>query len=237
MIWGLYETNSFGAYRPDGDFAGWELQLKHHFLDEMSDQEQQSYGTHGYMSYFSHTKKKFLEEPGYTIDGLPPIGPMQAHEVPEEFAIEKKPSGELSALITLNRVPAVNEELKAAIEALEPGVHEFWPIRLTLPKGGEWPVQYYTMRIGRFLDSFRPEESDEGAWRKRGVKTDRYYVSIPKKEYFAELGMSRAEIGDAHLWRERRLGRPEICMSNEMQAVLKKTGLKGSKLYRLKDVP
>lgn len=236
MTWGIYETSSFGAYMPDGEYVGWDEALEQYYIEVMTDEERAEYGIHKFRSYANSVTRKFTHEPGFTIDGLPPLGPVLDHEVPKEFKLYRKPAKDLSAMIHLG-VHAVSEELKAAIEALEPGVHEFWPIRLTLPGGDAWPVQYYTMRIGRFLDSFRPDESDEGSWEKRGIKVDRYLVEIPDKKHFAGLGMSQAEIGGAHLWREKHLYLPQICMSDEMQAAMKAAGFKGSKLYRMKDVP
>ena len=43
--------------------------------------------------------------------------------------------------------------MKRAIENLEPGVHQFqfWPIRIVMPKGREYPVPFYGTVIRRFL--------------------------------------------------------------------------------------
>lgn len=236
MTWGIYETTSYGAYLLDGEFVEWDEVLKQYYDEVMDDEERATYGDFKFLNYSQNVVKKFSAEPGSISNDLP-LGPVLDHEVPKEYKLYKKPAKDVSGLVSMNGIHAVSEELKAAIEALEPGVHEFWPIRLTLPGGDAWPVQYYTMRIGRFLDSFRPDASDEGSWRKRGIKVDRYYVNIPDKKHFSGLGMSQAEIGGAHLWREKHLYRPKICMSDEMQAAMKAAGFKGSKLYRMKDVP
>ena len=56
----------------------------------------------------------------------------------------------LGALIYAHGVH-VSEPLKDIIEALEPGVHFYWPIRMTGPKGVEYPVRYYGMQIRHFF--------------------------------------------------------------------------------------
>ena len=233
MTWGIYETSSYGAYLLDGEYVGRREALEDYYDNVMDDEERATYGDFKFLNYKQNVAKKFSAEPGSISNDLP-LGPVLDHEVPKEYKLYKKPAKDLSGLVSMNGIHAVSEELKTAIEALEPGVHEFWPIRLTLPSGDAWPVQYYSMRIGRFLDSFRPDASDEGSWEKPSIL---YFVEIPDKKHFAGLGMSEKAIGASHLWRARHLGDPRICMSDEMQAAMKAAGFKGSKLYRMKDVP
>jgi hypothetical protein len=67
----------------------------------------------------------------------------------------------LGSLIILNdRLLAVDATSQGIIETLEPGEHQFWPIRITLRNGNEYAVPYYGMIIRRFIDSFAPEQSD-----------------------------------------------------------------------------
>ncbi|KJZ20361.1 imm11 family protein [Loktanella sp. S4079] len=235
MTWGIYETTSFGSYLPDGEYVGYDEGLKHYYYEVMSDADKEPFEKSGgrHITYSRYVTKKFVEDTGYMQDGLPLAGPVLDHEAPKEFRLVKKPSKGLSAMMQLG-YRAVSEELKTAIEALDPGVHDFWPVRITLPKGEEWPELYYTIRIGCYLESFRPEESDDGSWRTRNQKS--YYVDMPNKKCFSGLAMSQSVIGSSHLWKERSLRRPEFCMSDEMAAAFKKAGFTGSKLYKLKDV-
>ncbi|WP_106744031.1 imm11 family protein [Yoonia maritima] len=236
MTWGIYESTSFGSYLPDGEYVGYDEGLKHYYYEVMSDADKEPFENSGgkHIDYSAYVTKKFTKEPGYIKDGLPPAGPVLDHEAPKEFRLAKKPSKGLSAMMQLG-YRAVSEELKTAIEALEPGVHDFWPVRITLPKGEEWPELYYTIRFGRYLECFQPDESDEGSWEHPSEFA--YYVNFPESKLCSGLAMSRSVIGSAHLWKERLLGAPEMCMSDEMAAAFKKAGFTGSKLYKLKDVP
>ena len=233
MTWGMETPGSFGAYFPDGEYVGWEETLKQYFVEEMNDEEKLRY--HGrYASYARQVAQKFRLEIGVPRKHDPALTPLQPHEIPTEFKVlvnKGKPFGSLMMLTS--GLLAVDEELKAIIEELEPGVHAFWPIKITMPKGDPYPKQYHVMQIATFLDSFRPEESDEGSWRFSGF---RYYVKLPNKQCYSGLAMSTAVIGSHHLWWERRLGRPETCISDTLQAAIKKAGLKVPKLSKLKDV-
>jgi hypothetical protein len=56
----------------------------------------------------------------------------------------------LGSLVLLpDRLLAVDATLKEIIEGLEQGVHQFWPLRIIMPKGNELPVPYYGMVIHR----------------------------------------------------------------------------------------
>jgi len=236
MTWGIYETSSFGSYLLDGEIEGHVEALKKYYDEVMTDAEREPFEKHGgrHLAYKYHVTDKLTREPGYSKEGYPPTGPVLSHEAPPVFRLAKKPAKGLSALVMAGYY-AVSGTLKDKIEALEPGVHEFWPLRILLPRGEEWPEQFYTIRFGRYLDSFRPDESDEGSWYSNDGKN--FTVDLPKKEKFAGLAMSKSAIGSAHLWKERAFAIPEICMSYEMRAAFVEAGFMGSKLFKLRDVP
>jgi hypothetical protein len=48
--------------------------------------------------------------------------------------------------------------------------------------------------------------------------------------------MSSEVIGGAHLWRERILDRPRICLSDELEDAIAKAGLRMMKHYKMKSV-
>ena len=71
-----------------------------------------------------------------------------------------KPRKRLGAFISLpNRIYAVEAALKDIIEGLEPGVHQFNPVQILTSKGEPWPAEYFLMVVGRYLDSFRPDQT------------------------------------------------------------------------------
>ncbi len=131
----------------------------------------------------------------------------------------------------------VSEPLKDIIEALEPGVHFYWPIRIMGPKGVEYPVRYFGMLVRRFFTSFRPELSEPGSWNKApNTMTPMYTTRANSKAFYAELAISEAEVAGAHIWRERHLYQPNLLISDTLQAEIKKAGLKMWKYYKMKSV-
>jgi len=130
-----------------------------------------------------------------------------------------------------NKLLIVHQDLKEMIEELEPGILQFWPVEIVMPRDEVYPETYFGMRIGRFIDSFQPEQSDEGSFHKREL----YYGSDTKKAT-AGLAMSQSIIGDAQIWREKRLGIPNIFISNALQQKILDAGLQRPKHYQTKVV-
>jgi hypothetical protein len=223
MVWGWVGPRGFGDFFPHGDHVGWEEGLKRYFDEEMA-AEQKAAFDNWHVKYMGEVSRKFTEEGR---------GMLKSHERPTEFRMleARKSLGSLIALA--DGLLAVDEGLKEIIERLEPGVHQFWPLRITLPKGGEYPVPYYGMVICRFIDSFVPEQStvhqvSEGS--------SSYFTNGPTKQDYAALALSTGAIAGAHLWRERRLRMPDVFFSDELQAVMTRSGLRMAKHHRLKAV-
>jgi hypothetical protein len=91
------------------------------------------------------------------------------------------------------------------------------------------------MVIGQFLDCFNPAASDEGSWRKEdGYESYRAYMN--ENRYISGLAFSRGAIGDAHLWRERKVKSPEIYLSDRLKSACTEAGLRLPRSYRMKEV-
>ena len=171
MVWGVVEPNSFGDFFPNGDHVGWQEGIKRYFDEEMSAKQRAAHDNWD-VSYRGDVARKFTED----------MGPLQPHERPLEFRMMERPKS-LGSLILLNdRLLAVDATLKEILETLEPGVHQFWPLRITLRNGNEYPVPYYGMIIRRFIDSFVPEQSD--AHQATGVI---FYANGPTKKHYGNL--------------------------------------------------
>jgi hypothetical protein len=137
-----------------------------------------------------------------------------------------------SLLLLPNRLLAVDATLKEIIEGLEPGVHQFWPLRITMPKGEEYPVRYYGMIIRRFIDSFVPEQSVFH----QVSEAEAFYANGPTKKDYGNLTVLQSVVAGAHLWRERRLLRPEIFLSDDLQAEITRRGLRIFRHHQLKAI-
>ncbi|MDW4548467.1 hypothetical protein R5H32_03780 [Defluviimonas sp. D31] len=133
-----------------------------------------------------------------------------------------------------NRMYAVTGPLREIIERLEPGVHQFNPIRVLLPKGVEHPVPHYMMVVGRWLSSFRLEESDPDCLRDK--RPDFSTLSSFDKKCCAGAAMAQAVIGDAHLWRERHLSGPTFFISDRLKEEIIAAGLRLPPNHEMKSV-
>ncbi len=222
MVWGLVESSSLGDYFPNGDYVGWDEAIKRYFDEEMTAEQRAAFDNWD-VSYRSEVARKFNED----------MGPLEPHERPSHFKLLKTYQS-LGALIKMiDGLLAVNEPLKDIIETLEPGVHQFWPIRITMPKGKEYPTPYYGLRIGRFLDSFVREQSD--AYQTM-AGSQFYHAQSNNKEAFGNLTVSQTVIGVSHLWRECWLSTPNIFFSDDLMADIERRALRFPKHHQLKAI-
>ena len=239
MVWGLEEPSGFGIYFPHGDYPGWKERLEAYWRNEMSEEERKRIQAPYPNDYNYYATRKFSREIGASIhlDGPVMLTPLLPNECPWEFRAEKTVR-ELGSLLKLkSMLLAVDEPLKALIVGLEPGRHQFWPLRITGPNGADYPVRYYAMVVHRYLDSFRPEQSTPGCWTKSDSQTlDWYYSRGDLKASYAGLALEESAIAGAHIWYERRLRSPNLFISDTLQAEIKRAGLKVWKHYRMKSV-
>jgi hypothetical protein len=225
-VWAWVAPGSFGDFFPNGDYVGWEEGIKRYFDEEMS-AEQRAAFDNSHVRYGGQAARKFTED----------MEPLEPHERPSEFRLMERPKS-LGSLIKLNdRLLAVDATLQEIIETLEPGVHQFWPLRITLRKGQEYPVAYYGMVIRRFIDSFVLEQSDvrqaEGG---SGELFDFFYAKMPTKKAYGNLTVLKSVAAGAHLWRERRLHIPEVFFSDDLQAEMTRRGLRIPRHHKLKAI-
>ncbi|OUS37039.1 hypothetical protein A9Q94_07550 [Rhodobacterales bacterium 56_14_T64] len=200
MVWAVYEPSTFGICFPQGEYVGYEEQLQTYYDTEMSDADKQALGMQDRLNSYE-LGRKFTKV----------LGPLKEMECPKVFKLKKTPK-KLGAMIGPS-LPLVSETLKHIIETLEPGVHQFWPIAIELPRNKTWPEQYYGLRIATFLDSFRREQSKEGAWQPLG----KLFYSSDTRANAKGLAFAKDVIAGKHLWREVALVQPQICMSDELQ--------------------
>lgn len=179
MVWIMSLPNGFGEFWPDGDFEdgdnpsaiGWYGRLKEDLKNLSPEEQNQLMPGAGWSRYGYFVSTKFVKEVGEkaAVD-LPPITPVLPHEAPTTFNTEKACKN-LGDLIMLNDgILAVSEELKAIIEDLEFGVHQFFPIDI-IPPRGVCPKKFFTMVIGNYRNSFEdtaktlPRWSDDGPYK------------------------------------------------------------------------
>lgn len=246
MVWGMRLPSTFGEFWPFGNFEGkgsrpgadgWNDRRRAYYEERMPEEQKALFADenqNGARNYSYHVSRKFIEERGnVNAPDDRPIDPIEPQEPPKWFETEKTYNA-LGSMIMLNgRIFAVDEALKDIIERLEPGVHEFLSIEIRMPRGKIFPRTYHILVIHQYLDSFSPENSKEGSCRADGP--DHYFLA-PNKQGVAGLAFSRAVFGQAHLWRERRLGPELTCFSDELNSAINEASLRIPKHYQMKEI-
>ena len=133
-----------------------------------------------------------------------------------------------------DRIIAVREELKQIIEELEPNVHQFFPIELSMPKMKGEVGKYYTLVVGQYLDSFLPDESKAESFRSYEKYPGFYNAELSKKG-LSGLAFREQEISGAHLWRERGFRETLTCFSNQLIAEVASAGLDIPTHYKMRE--
>jgi hypothetical protein len=248
MVWAIVMPSDSDAFSPRGDFRGYEEALAAHYKAERrpgltprhppeyvftSERPEDGDGTPypDFTTYAFDVSEKFHSIIGDRSRHDPPLKPIQPHEWPTEYVYERPYKRQAALIMGPNRMFFVTEPLRDIIERLEPGLHQFNPIRVILPKGEEHPVRHHMMIVGRWLDAFRLDESDPNS-----LSVERLLVKPWFKEAFRGVAMSAAEIGDAHLWCERSLRPAKFYMSDTLKDEAAKAGLLLPPHFRMRSV-
>ena len=242
MTWALTNSPASGVYHPHGDFVGLDEQRRAYF-ESLPQEAKAVFG--GFAGYALFATKKFLEEIGTISGGPPPLTPIEPHEIPHTFRTKSSYSNLASLIMLPNRLLAVDQQLKEIIERLEPGVHQFFPIQITMPRERAYPKPYFLLVIGQFLEGFRPEQSPPEVldknyrltcWRRTDWSDKLVFVLEIDSFCCPHLAFSRSAIGGAHLWRERRALMNNILISDALQAEIAAAKLRIWKHWRVKEV-
>lgn len=231
----MFEPDGIGDYFPLGDYFGWRERLEAYWREEMPGEEKQRIHADHASRYTSYVSGKFSREIGsrdiYDIE----LTPLLPREYPTEFRTEKTQRSLGSLVMLPNSLLLVDEAFKSLIDVLEPSIHQFWPIQIISPKGVDYPTPYYGMLVQQYLDGFRPEFSDPKAWSKSQY-SDHYNIVGNERASCAELAFSEAIIGNAHIWHDRRMRRPNLFISDTLQAEMKRAGLRVWRHYPTKSI-
>jgi hypothetical protein len=164
--------------------------------------------------------------------------PYEPHEVRQQAWLHT-PHKALGDVVPVEGCWGCSAEFRAAVEALEPGVHQFFPITIARPNGkpiaradgqpGE-PGPYWVLNCLQLIDAVLPEFSS-GPGLKSFPNGDVMYT----KE--ADLCVSRAAIAGRHLWHGRKHGNFDghYFVSDELGAALKAAKLRGFEMRPVRE--
>lgn len=232
MVWAVSSPTSLGVYFPAGDYVGWKERLFAYYKNEMTPEEKTEYSIADYADNVID-KFKMERQPPSGARNLCPIRP---HEAPDHYKMAKT-FPDLGSMITLTYGNwAVEGALKKIIEQLEPHVHEFYPIKMITPNGQAYPKKYFLLVIGQYLESFSLSQSKRGTWRQNSDFPERYSIYSWTKLEISGLAFEKSKFGNAHLWRERAGGFPQIFFSDALKAEIDKSDLHMPRIFRAKEV-
>jgi len=222
MVWGMHQPIRFGEFWPDVECVG-RREVLEEWYSNMSDAEKAERGMKQRL-LLTKISAKFTRD----------LGPLSDPECPKEFKAVKVYKS-LGALIQLNnRMLAVERSFKDLLEELEPGTHQFWPVKITLPRDKVLPGEYFGLRIGQFLDSFDPDRTTPGCVH---YQNSEYFRGIlPNKKAVTGIAVSKDKVGGAHLWRERKLSQPDIFLSDDLHQHAIERGLRLPNHYEMREV-
>jgi hypothetical protein len=231
MVWGLELSDGFGRFFPEGEFFEYDEQLEAAFNAMTA--EEKAYYNNRVSSYLLHVSQCFTFEHGTMHGEQRVFRPVAENEWPREFRMKRRYQ-ELGALIkSVNLLLLVNKGFKDIVEELEPNVHQFRPIKLTLPTDEVYPGQYFTMVIGQYLSAFDPERSPRDIWRDIGGQ---YSAVVFNKDNAAVGAIKKSVVSGCHLWRDRLARHPNIFLSDTLRSEVKKAGLALPKHFPMKEV-
>ena len=224
MVYGVYHPSTFGIFGPQGTLS----EPSEAQVDEVVEvfrrewpaeqiAKYEAFGPEGFRHYaLSKVSSREIDKFKRESQTGPVIAPLRPHAYTVKGRVPK-----LGAWLEVtNGLNLVADELRAIIERLEHRVHQFWPVDVVLPTGARPPHNYHALVIGQFRDSLLDEQSD--LWESGRLK----FAGDTTAKAFKRVVVSADRIRGAHLWRERRLARPEICISNALRSAIAEAGLK-----------
>ena len=232
----------FGEFWPSGGFefdavkrkSGWASRLNAYYFQQ-NPEAQTTLGAGRIMigDYGFFVNGKFANEVGTSLGRDPPLSPIQGHEAPRTFDTEKGQKT-LGSLIMLNdSILAADDAFKSIIHRLEPGIHQFFPIEIRMPRGKILLDQYHVLVIGRYFDAYSQNDTEFGSVHEYPTGVVQVDTS---KSGLNGLAVRKSVFSNAHLWRDRRFKADLTCFSDELMAEIDKVGLRLPKHHKMKVV-
>jgi len=224
VVYGLNTASTFGVHFPDADMPGyWD-----HFKKLFEERKAKGLITNdSFVQFKSEFRKEFDSGTNVVDETL----------MPTNFLLAK-PYKRLGDMIWLGMGVAVTDRLRAIIEHLEPGRHQFKGVEVALPSADPHPNKYFIMRVLSRLDAFDRTRSDPTCRK----STDRILqIVAPKGAHAYGIALSRRVMADHHIWRgfvsaETGISGFDFYFSDILKAAIDAAGLKMPRFYRMAEV-
>jgi hypothetical protein len=250
MVWGMYLPRGGGPYGPYGHAEGyvdqhsdgyqhsdgWSHRLIKYYQDQMPEAQKSFYREAS--TYVYCVVEKFQYECGHRQPGPDDliVTPIEIHEPPGFFQTATGYKKLASVISLSSRMWAVDAAVKQIVEQFEPGLHRFYPVEIRSRRGKVYPVQYYLLVVGRWLESFSPEESSQDSFTPQEANGVKWFHILGYKNDIVGLALRASVFEGANLWRERGLNEWVLCFSDMLEAELAGSGLMLPKYYRMRSV-
>lgn len=219
MTWGIMLPTNFGSFFPDGSYVDAEAKATDHFENALSDEERNELAP--VVARFGVTKLLANASRKFSSGGKR----VEDYEKPTEVRT-RKTYKKLGSFIQLYQgLMAVDQKLKDLIEEIEPGVHQFWPIQITMPKGVAYPKPFYGLVNQNTRMGFSREATNSCFWKELSPGIPVWKPVEPYNESIPNLAISKQEVVGAHLWQDGSLMYPKYSFSNELMDAIKAAGL------------
>ncbi|NIZ60953.1 hypothetical protein DL239_08195 [Sedimentitalea sp. CY04] len=224
MVYGFDTPSTYGKFFPEAEMPDYWEHLEQRFNDMSAD------GATAH-EFFSQFKSDF------TRDCLHGLQAIDEDLLPKGFVLAK-PYKALGDVVLLGLGVAVTARFRELIEKLEPGRHQFRPIKIIQRSGETYSSEYFTLRVLTALDAWDRERSDPGSW-KKSVRIAK--MRAPLGDHAHGIALSRSVIGDHHIWRgfvsqETGISGFDYYVSDSLKAAIDQAGLKTPPMYQLKEV-
>lgn len=240
MVWIMSLPSGFGEFWPDGEFEdgdkpqviGWDGRLKDYITALPVDRQKELMPVGDVTRYGYFVSLKYIREVGTTVaPDLPPITPVMDQEAPRSFNASKSYK-QLGDLIMLNdRILAVSEDMRAIIEVLDGGAHQFFPIDIVMPRS-IYPKTFFTFVVTNYRNSY----IDINGVMPKLAPGERYNFSKVTKGDAVQSHFQKVAFDGAHVWRERLFNEFIIMFSNEFVDCVQNAGLSMPKIYQAKEI-
>ena len=178
-----------------------------------------------------------MDDPG---QGISPGGgggggksgyPAKEETVPTESQFHENPKT-IPSIFNYSGAWLVDDKVKSVIESLEPGVHQFFPIKL-LRVNGEVAEERWVLNICQRVDGVEPEKSDLKIKRR---PADELITSIMPYAAKRKVVLVERVIKGHHLWIDKRYIGSTTFLSVELREAFKAAGVTGGHFEKVEAV-
>ncbi|MBB1247911.1 hypothetical protein H2O14_03305 [Rhizobium sp. G21] len=158
---------------------------------------------------------------------------MKQEETPEHLVLSKPRARLREIFTTHNGALIISEKLRALMEEMDPGVHQFMPISIdNHAEPGRWFILNIHAKQNSVVDDQSDVRQSSGSPKNHEIMFFRYF---PAYKGHINATIDTSSLGGLHVWRERRYP-GSLLVSDTFQAELKKRKIEFFELRKARDI-